>query len=51
LVFKSELDIFSNNDDKNENYSKLVTRASSLEKYDEVDIKFYDNKRIGKIID
>ncbi|RPI15623.1 MAG: exodeoxyribonuclease VII large subunit [Ignavibacteriae bacterium] len=49
LVYKNELDIFTKDPDEIEN-KKLVTRAGELEKYDDVDIKFYDKKRSAKII-
>jgi exodeoxyribonuclease VII large subunit len=49
LVYKNELNIFTKNPGEIEN-KKLVTRAEELEKYDDVEIKFYDKKRSAKII-
>lgn len=51
LIFKNELDIFSSSNSNEKDFTKLITRASELEKYDEVDIKFHDNKKTAKIID
>jgi exodeoxyribonuclease VII large subunit len=51
LVFKNELDIFNFGKNGDKEFSKLVKRASELEKYEEVDIKFYDNKKSAKIVD
>jgi exodeoxyribonuclease VII large subunit len=51
LVFRNELDIFSSGAGSEKDFTKLITRASELDKYDEVDIKFHDNKKTAKIID
>jgi len=51
LVFKDELDIFNSGKNSTQDFSRLVTRASDLEKYDEVAIKFFDDKKSAKIID
>jgi exodeoxyribonuclease VII large subunit len=49
LIYKNELDIFTKNADDIET-KKLIVRASELEKYDDVEIKFYDKKRSAKIV-
>ena len=51
LVFKDELDIFSTVQNDEKDFSKLITRAKELDKFDEVAIKFFDNKKSAKIID
>lgn len=49
LIYKNELDIFTKNADDVET-KKLIVRASELEKYDDIDIKFFDKKRSAKIV-
>jgi hypothetical protein len=49
LIYKNELDIFTKNADDIEN-RKLIVRGAELEKYDDVEIKFYDKKRSAKIV-
>lgn len=49
LIYKNELDIFTKEPNEAEN-KKLITRGEELEKYDDVEIKFYDKKRSAKII-
>lgn len=51
LVFKDELDIFSQDKKSDRDFTKLITRSSALEKFDEVEIKFYDDKKTAKIIE
>jgi len=51
LIFRNELDIFNSGNREGKDFTKLITRASELNKYDEVDIKFHDNKKTAKIID